>query len=86
MREHEASVRLRDAKLLWAASAIAAGRAVEVPPMLVELSEKNDGDALLTTAKAYESQGFAVRGDRDYYRRTYFFAAGSPQRKKPRRS
>ncbi|MEQ1645496.1 MAG: hypothetical protein ABL959_18750, partial [Pyrinomonadaceae bacterium] len=30
VREHGDSVRLRDAKLLWASSAIAAGRAVEV--------------------------------------------------------
>ncbi|MBK6750880.1 MAG: transglycosylase SLT domain-containing protein [Acidobacteria bacterium] len=70
------SIRVRDAKLLWSTSAIQAGRAVEVPPFLVQLSEKNDADALLVTAKAYEAQGSqddAVA----YFRRTYFFAAGS---------
>ncbi|MGB5015220.1 MAG: tetratricopeptide repeat protein, partial [Pyrinomonadaceae bacterium] len=36
------SIRVRDAKLLWSTSAIQAGRAVEVPPFLVQLSEKND--------------------------------------------
>ncbi|MGB5012809.1 MAG: lytic transglycosylase domain-containing protein, partial [Pyrinomonadaceae bacterium] len=42
----------------------------------VQMSEKNDADALLLTAKAYEAQGSqddAVA----YFRRTYFFAAGS---------
>lgn len=70
------SVRTRDAKLLWATSAITAGRAVEVPPMLVELSEKNDADALLLTAKAFEAQNAQPEAIR-YYRRTYFFAAGT---------
>ncbi|MBP9663258.1 MAG: transglycosylase SLT domain-containing protein [Pyrinomonadaceae bacterium] len=76
IKHHGDSVRLRDAKLLWASSAVAAGRAVEAPPMLVELSERNDGDALLETAKAYEAQGSQDEAIR-YYRRTYFFAAGS---------
>ncbi len=70
------SIRVRDAKLLWSTSAIQAGRAVDVPPFLVQMSEKNDSDALLLTAKAYEAQGSqddAVA----YFRRTYFFAAGS---------
>ncbi len=76
VKQHGDSVRLRDAKLLWATSAIAAGRAVEAPPMLVDLSEKNDADALLITAKAYEAQGSQAEAVR-YYRRTYFFAADS---------
>lgn len=76
LRDHPDSARVRDAKLLWATSAIAAGRAVEVPPMLIELSEKNDADALLATAKAYEAQGSMPEAIR-HYRRTYFFAAGS---------
>lgn len=69
------SIRVRDAKLLWATSAIQAGRAVEVPGFLVDLSEKNDADALLLTAKAYEAQGSLPEAIR-YYRRTYFFGAG----------
>lgn len=71
IREHSESVRLRDAKLLWATSAIAAGRAVEVPPFLVEFSEKNNGDALLLTAKAYEVQGSQAEAIK-YYRRATF--------------
>ncbi|MBK9215094.1 MAG: transglycosylase SLT domain-containing protein [Chloracidobacterium sp.] len=76
IKQYGDSVRMHDAKLLWASSAIAAGRAVEAPPMLVDLSEKNDADALLTTAKAYEAQGSQAEAIR-YYRRTYFFAADS---------
>lgn len=76
LREYPDSIRTRDAKLLWAASAIAAGRAVEVPPFLVEMSEKGDGDALLLTAKAYEAQGSQPEA-LNYFRRTYFFGAGS---------
>ncbi|MGE3468366.1 MAG: transglycosylase SLT domain-containing protein, partial [Pyrinomonadaceae bacterium] len=76
LRDHADSVRSRDAKLLWATSAIEAGRAVEVPPMLIQLSEANDGDALLFTARAYEAQGSQPEAIK-YYRRAYFFAAGS---------
>ncbi len=76
IREHPDSVRSRDAKLAWANSAIVAGLAVDVPGFLVELSEKNDADALLLTAKAYEAQTSQTEAIR-YYRRTYFFAAGS---------
>lgn len=69
IKDHEDSVRFRDAKLLWASSAIAAGRAVEAPPMLVDLSEKYDAEALLATAKAYEAQGSTAEAIR-YFRRT----------------
>ncbi len=76
INEHPDSIRVREAKLAWAASAITAGRAVEVPPMLIELTEKKDGDALLATAKAYEVQASQTEAT-NYYRRAYFFGAGS---------
>ncbi|MEJ7624096.1 MAG: transglycosylase SLT domain-containing protein [Pyrinomonadaceae bacterium] len=76
IRGHSDSVRVRDAKLLWATSAIQAGRAVEVPPFLIELTEKKDPDALLLTAKAYGAQGSQAESAR-YYRLTYFYAAGT---------
>ncbi|MBP6005012.1 MAG: transglycosylase SLT domain-containing protein [Pyrinomonadaceae bacterium] len=76
LRDHPDFLRTRDVKLLWANSAIQASRAVDVPGFLVELTEKNDADALLTTAKAFETQGSQPEALR-YYRRTYFFAAGS---------
>lgn len=76
LRGHPESVRTRDAKLLWATSAIAAGRAVEVPPFLIELTERQDADALLLTAKAYEAQNSQTEAIK-YFRRTYFYAAGT---------
>lgn len=80
VREYPGSIRVREAKLLWANSAIAAGRAVEVPPMLIDLTEKHDGDAMLATAKAYEAQGSQTEA-LAFYRRTYFFGAGGPAAK-----
>lgn len=70
------SIRIREARLLWAASAIQAGHAVDVPGFLVDLSEKNDAEALLLTAKAYETQA-ALPEAIKYYRRTYFYGAGT---------
>jgi soluble lytic murein transglycosylase len=76
VNDYPDSIRLREAKLAWASSAIVSGRAVEVPPMLIELAEKKDGDALLVTAKAYEAQGSQTEAV-NYYRRAFFFGAGS---------
>lgn len=70
------SVRSRDAKLAWANSAIQSGRAAEVPEFLADLNEKNDADALLLTAKALETQTSQIEAIK-YYRKTYFFGAGS---------
>lgn len=76
LRDHPGSVRERDARLAWATSAIAGGRAVEVPPYLIDLSERHDADALLLTARSYEAQG--SQGEAiNYYRRTFFYAAGT---------
>ena len=76
IRDFPESVRARDAKLLWATSAIATGRAVDVPGFLVDLNEKNDEDALLLTAKAFETQSLQ-QDTIKYYRRTYFLGAGT---------
>lgn len=80
LREHPESVRTRDAKLFWATSAIAAGRAVEVPSFLVKLNERNDADAMLLTAKAYEAQGSRPEAI-EFYRSAYFYAGSSPSGK-----
>ena len=69
-------VHSRWARNAWAESALSSGRAVDVPGFLVELSEAHDPNALLLTAKAYEAQGSRPEAVK-YYRRTYFFAAGS---------
>jgi soluble lytic murein transglycosylase len=71
LRSHPESVRVRDAKLLWATSAIAANRAVDVPAFLVELTMKNDREALLLTARAYEAQG-ATPEAISYYRKALY--------------
>ena len=70
------SIRVRDAKLLWATSALQTGKAVDVPGFLIDLSETNDADALLLTAKAYDTQNSQPEAIR-YYRHTYFYAAGT---------
>lgn len=75
-KRYPTSIRIREAKIAWAKAATASGRAVEVPPMLIGLIEKNDGDALLAAAKAYEAQNSPAEALK-YYRRTYFLAAGS---------
>ncbi len=69
-------VHSRWARNAWAESAMSAGRAVDVPGFLVELSEAHDPAALLMTAKAFEAQGSRPEALR-YYRLTYFYAAGS---------
>lgn len=76
VREFPDSVRVRDAKLVWADAAIQSGHATEVPGFLVDLTEKSDSDALLLTAKAFEAQGSLPEAIK-YFRKTYFYGAGS---------
>lgn len=76
LQEFPDSICVRDAKLAWADSAIVLNRAAEVPEFLADLNAHNDGDALLLTAKAFESQGSQPDAIK-FYRRTYFFAAGT---------
>jgi len=85
LREYPESVRTRDAKILWATSAIAAGRALEVPGVLGDLSGKNDADALLLTAKAFEAIGPQTEAVK-YYRRTYFLPPEAKPQRKPRQN
>ncbi|HVF48150.1 MAG TPA: transglycosylase SLT domain-containing protein [Pyrinomonadaceae bacterium] len=78
IREHEDSIRVRDAKLLWAEAAIAAGRAGDVPPLVAEFVEKGDLAATLIAAKAFEARGLRDEAIR-HYRRTIFLGPGSAQ-------
>jgi len=74
--EHPDSVRSREARILWADSAIKSGDALKVPAFLADQIADHDPTALLATAKAYESlndQPNAVA----FYRRTYFYGAGN---------
>jgi hypothetical protein len=70
------SLRLREAKLRWAESAIASGRAAAVPTHLSDLVQKHDPEALLLTAKAYETAGDQMQAI-SHFRKAFLFGGGS---------
>ncbi len=70
------SLRAREAKILWAQSALAAGRAENIPFFVRDLIEKNDADALLAVAKSFEQQGNQANAVA-FYRKVYFYGAGT---------
>ncbi len=74
------SLRAENAKLLWANSAEQSGQIGQIPNFLKNLSDKNQPDALLLTAKSYEAQGNQSEAVK-FYRRVYFYAAGTDQAK-----
>ncbi len=76
VRDFPDSLRTRESKMLWAASAAAANRAAVIPAYLSDLNEKKDADALLLTAKSYEQQADQPQAI-NYYRQTYFYGAGT---------
>ncbi|MEQ1763101.1 MAG: tetratricopeptide repeat protein, partial [Pyrinomonadaceae bacterium] len=70
--EHPDSLRARDARILWADSAVKSGDAMKVPAFLADEIADRTASALLATAKAYEAlndQPNAVA----FYRRTYSY-------------
>ncbi|HLM60024.1 MAG TPA: transglycosylase SLT domain-containing protein [Pyrinomonadaceae bacterium] len=74
-RDFPNSLKAREAKLLWATSAMQSGQAAQVPNFLSDLNDKADADALMTTAKSYEqqlNQPHAI----NFYRKVYFYGAG----------
>ena len=76
VKEFPTSLRVREAKSLWANSALASGQAAQIPNYLKDLSDKNNADALLLTAKSYEqslNQAEAIK----FYRKVYFYGAGT---------
>ncbi|MCY7345043.1 MAG: lytic transglycosylase domain-containing protein [Pyrinomonadaceae bacterium] len=75
-RDFPVSLKARDAKLLWAASAAQIGQADKIPNFLQDLNDKKDADALLLTAKSYEKQMNQPQAIA-FYRRTYFSGAGT---------
>ena len=80
LREFPTSLRARDAKILWANSALQIGQAGQIPNVLNDLNDKNQADALLLTAKSFESQNNQLEAIK-YYRRTYFYGAGTNESK-----
>lgn len=78
--EHPDSIRATDAKLRWADAAIRAGRAASVADAIAPLTKANNAAALLTAARAYETLGDQASATK-FYRRTYFFGAGTDSAK-----
>ena len=76
VNEYPDSVRVPNAKLKRAESAIQAGRPAAVPPLLADLVADRNANALLLTAKAFEAAGDQANAN-TFYRRTYFLGAGS---------
>jgi len=70
------SIYVDAARIKWAASAIAGGQGGMVPSSLKDLIDSKNPDANLAAAKAYEGLGNQPEAIR-YYRRVYFFGAGS---------
>lgn len=74
------SIRTRTATLKAAEIMLQAGQASNVPNYLKTLSDKDDGRALLLTAKAFEQAGETTRA-LGFYRRVYFYAPASDDSK-----
>jgi len=77
-REYPASIRARGSMLKAAEIMLQSGRASSVSSYLNNLIAKDDGRALLLTAKAYEQQGDTTRALASY-RRLYFHAPASSE-------
>jgi soluble lytic murein transglycosylase len=70
------SLRSREAKILWAQSALQSGQAQNISSFLRDLVDKNDSDALLAVAKSFEQQGDQANAVA-FYRKVYFYGAGT---------
>jgi soluble lytic murein transglycosylase len=77
-RSYPSSIRAREALLHDAQLFMQDGQAAAVPVALRQLAAKDDGAALLLTAKAYEQTGNSS-GALASYRRIYFFAPASAE-------
>lgn len=75
-KDFTTSLRFREAKLLWANSAMQAGQFDKVPGFLQDLNAKNQADMLLLTAKAFEAQSNQTSAI-TFYRKVYFYGAGT---------
>lgn len=78
MQEHPTSLRARDAALRAAALMMKSGDVAAVPLLLKDLTQADDGAALLAAAKAYEQTSDQTRALASY-RRLYFFAPASSE-------
>ncbi len=76
VRNSPTSLRAREAKLLWASSALQLGQAAQIPSFLKDLIDEKSADALLLAAKSYEQQTNQAQAI-NFYRKVYFYGAGS---------
>ncbi|MBK9155428.1 MAG: transglycosylase SLT domain-containing protein [Chloracidobacterium sp.] len=74
------SLRASEARLLWAESAVLSGDALKVNGVLAEMLEQRHPGALIAAARAYEALGDQPNAT-VFYRRTYFYGAGSSEAK-----
>lgn len=79
-QEHPTSLRAREAKILWANSAMQSGQAAQIPAFLQDLNDGHFADALLWTAKSFETSGNQAEAIK-FYRQTYFYGAGTAEAK-----
>jgi soluble lytic murein transglycosylase len=70
------TLRASNTRLLWAESAMAAGRSQEVPGFLSPLIEAKSADAFLAAAKAYEASGREADAIA-HYRKAYIYGGVS---------
>ncbi|HEY2846434.1 MAG TPA: transglycosylase SLT domain-containing protein, partial [Pyrinomonadaceae bacterium] len=75
IRDFPQSIRLRDAKFVWARAGVTVGRFNEVPPMLAEF-QSSDPEAMLIIAKSYDAQQSATLAN-TFYRQAYLSAPDS---------
>ncbi len=73
---HPTSLRVRDARLLWAESAMASGRAADVRAFLEPLNRVNDAGAQLATAKALFAAGKQAEAT-EYFKKAALYGAYS---------
>ncbi len=78
--EYPDSIRAADSKVLWAGSAARAGSTAKIETELAKLIADHYPAALLAAAKGHEAAGNQEKAIA-FYRKTYFFAAGTPEAK-----
>ncbi len=76
LADYPNSMRGAAARMAWAESAMAAGRAAAVPEFLAPLVAKRSADAMLATARAYEAAGDRT-GALEFYRKSYIYGGTS---------
>jgi peptidoglycan lytic transglycosylase len=77
-KDYPRSLRAKEAALDAANLLARGGNAAAVPPLLKEFASKDDGAALLMTARAYDETGDSTKA-LAAYRRLYFYAPASAQ-------